>query len=180
MKKIFKAVGKAAGKGADAAKNAAKNPMVKQALQTAAENANPDVVRKLAERTVGKETTDKIVKTSEQVYTKADKTLGEGRLQKGYESGRSAFLTAIALPGPSKTMVLHATLAGFVVGAATKKDIVGDVSKTLFGINDDEAPEGQTPPQVEEKKPEAPEAPKAQEEKPAKPARKPRTPKGPK
>jgi hypothetical protein len=180
MKKIFKAVGKAAGKGANAAKNAANNPMVKQALQTAVENANPDVVRKLAERTVGKETTDKIVKTGEDAYNKADKTLGEGRLEHGFKSGRSAFLAALALPGPSKAVILHATIAGAAVGFATRKDVVGDVSKTLFGVNDDEAPKGPTPPQVEEKKPEAPEVPKAQEEKPAKPARKPRTPKGPK
>lgn len=171
MKRLFKTVGKAAkgaaNKGVETAKNAAKDPRVQTAVTKAVQQVSPEKARELSEKAIGKEKTKKIIKASNDAYTKVDKTLGEGRLDGAQKSARSAFFTALAAPGVGKAALLPATIVGAAAGFATKKDIVAETTKRLSGTGGEDNTET----------PKEPETPKESKAKTPEPAKQPRQPK---
>jgi hypothetical protein len=115
----------AAKSGVNKAKIAATDPTTRgKIVETVTNTISADAARNLAEKTVGKKTTDKVVTTCGKAYTKVDKTLGKGRLKGAAQSAVTAALTT-----RNPWAIGAAAAAGYV----TKQDIATTVAETVFG-----------------------------------------------
>ena len=135
MKKFF-------GNVAKNVKKKATDPKIKQEIAglaaSAASQVSGEKARKISEAAIGKERTEKLTKTGKEYYGKADKALGEGRIDATVSGVKSGFQAASF--GGSKAWVWGAA-AGGALGFVTKEDKAGKIVGALFGTGkNDETP----------------------------------------
>ena len=138
--RVAKGIGSMAHKGAQGVKETLKDPEAKNQItdiaRTVAESVDKDKAKGLVEQTIGKETTNTIVKAGTTVFTTVDTTVGKGRLKAGFDGAISGAKLSLATGPLLPIKVIPMIAASAAAGFLTKKDVAGAALDTVFGSGD--------------------------------------------